>query len=162
MFQERLLRRQNSTSEGFICATASAPALYDRLLQKNRISPLSFSLPDLDPICSPWVTSKSTGLSSQYCGYTKDSVYCSPNYPCQHRTTALKLLSEWCLGVNSTALHYCLTCQYHQQKMHEHAFGIQGHAVGVIQVALMDVLSKLRKRVLICVGPGDLYLFMYF
>lgn len=30
--------------------------------------------------------------------------------------------------------------------MHEHAFGIQGHAIAVIQVALMDVLSKLGKK----------------
>lgn len=30
--------------------------------------------------------------------------------------------------------------------MHEHAFGIQGHAIAVIQAALMDVLSKLGKK----------------
>lgn len=115
---------------------------------KRRISLLSFCLPDLDPICSPWVT---THQQKHWTLFTVLRLYkglCalfSSKLLMQKFETFIS--SEWCLGVIGivTVLHYHLTCQYHQQKMHEHAFGIQGHAVAVIQV-LMDVLSKLRKQ----------------
>lgn len=60
--QERLLKKTNPKVyfwRFYFCHHITL-GLYDRLLQKNWIYPLSFSLPDLDPIRSPWVTSKST------------------------------------------------------------------------------------------------------